>query len=461
MATFTTASTGIKPIDTLILDAGPILSSAAAPSFYLASADRILTTPAVIAEIRDAAARTRFETVWAPFVQLRSPRPESLQAVAAFAKKTGDYAVLSKTDLALVALGYEVELEVAGGDWRLRKVPGQKELNGPLPEGWGWEGKILEGEGKAEEKAEGTTSEETTSEETTSEETTLEGTTSVKPKAEEQTPEQPAEEELASKLAGVALTPESAPAVTFAEEPTTIPELTALEVADESDSDSDSDSEGWITPSNLHKHIQTAPTPNTTTAPLGTQKLTVALATTDFALQNVLLQLNLHLLSPTSLCRITHTRSTVLRCHACFLVVRNPPPTSTQSAFCPRCGGAKTLLRTTCSTDAQGVFRIHLKKNFQWNNRGNVYSLPKPQHGTSSMKGVARAPVLREDQKEYERAIRREGYHKEKDLLDEDYSPSILSGARKWGNDIALGVGRRNPNVVKRSGGGKKKKGKN
>lgn len=384
--------TSEKLIDTLVVDAGPIISSASSPSYYINSADRVFTTPAVVGEIRDAAARSRFETLWKPFVSVRTPRTESLVFVAEFAKKTGDYGVLSPTDLGLLALGYELELEVAGGDWRLRRAPGQKDLNGPLPaEGWGWDGRLI-------------------------------GAAST-------------DGDLARRLDGVRLV-----------------DAAASEAGDhggDSAQDDSDDSDGWITPSNLHQHVH--PQPTVPTSPAGAEKLTVALATIDFAMQNILLHLNLHLLSPASLARIREARSTVLRCHACFFVIRHSP--SGHTHFCPRCGSGDTLRRVGCSTDAAGGFRLHLKKNFQHNTRGTVFSLPKPVAGTCSMKGVPAAPVLREDQKEYTRAVRWEGFRKEKDLLDPDLLPGILTGSRRRGSAIRVGVGRgKNPNEVRRGG---------
>jgi RNA-binding protein NOB1 len=217
------------------------------------------------------------------------------------------------------------------------------------------------------------------------------------------------------------------------------------EVAESNEDSEDDDSDGWITPSNLHRHMH--PTPKASTAAV-VEKLTVAIATVDFAMQNTLLQMNLHLLSPTSLIRIKNVRSTVLRCHACFFVIKHPTATS---HFCPRCGSGDTLRRVGCSTDANGVFKLHLKKNFQHNVRGNVFSIPKPVAGTCSMKGVPDAPVLREDQKEYTRAVRWESYRKEKDLMDQDYLPNILSGTRRRGSAIRVGAGRgKNPNQVGR-----------
>ena len=42
----------------------------------------------------------------------------------AFAKKTGDYAVLSQTDLSVIALTYQYEVE-ANGEEHIRSIPGQ------------------------------------------------------------------------------------------------------------------------------------------------------------------------------------------------------------------------------------------------------------------------------------------------------------------------------------------------
>jgi len=398
MSTIAAATTARKRVDTLIIDTGPILSAAAAASYYLTSAERILTTPAVLAEIRDASARARFDTLWRPFIAVRSPRAESVRFVVDFAKKTGDFATLSATDLGLIALAHEAELEVAGGDWRLRSAPG-KELNGPLPEGWGWDGrKVVTQAEEAKEEVKGV------------------------------------ETELEELELGDAAGPQHRQ----------LENMQEVEASDDSD-DSD-DSDGWITPANLHRHVH----PNPAVAEsAGAEKLTVALATTDFAMQNVLLQMNLHLLSPTSLMRIKSVRSTVLRCHGCFFVIRHP---ASVVHFCPRCGAGDTLRRVGCSTDADGVFRLHLKRNFQHNVRGNVFSLPKPVAGTASMKGVPDAPVLREDQKEYQRAVKWEGYRKEKDLLDPDHLPDILTGNRRRGSAIRVGAGRgKNPNEVRRT----------
>jgi RNA-binding protein NOB1 len=180
------------------------------------------------------------------------------------------------------------------------------------------------------------------------------------------------------------------------------------------------------------------------------KKMEVAVLTTDFAMQNVILQINLNLLS-SSLMRIRHVRSVVLRCQACFLICREM-----NKQFCPRCG-KPTLTRVSCSTTNSGEFKIHLKKNFQYNSRGDRYSIPKAVHGAAHgrVKGGGKGSwgndlILAEDQKEYERAVTTEKRAKERNLMDEDYLPGILTGERlKTGGRIKIGAGR-NVNSKKR-----------
>jgi RNA-binding protein NOB1 len=83
--------------------------------------------------VRDEAARSRFQTTWSPFLKLRNPRPESIEFVTNFARRTGDLQVLSKPDIHLLALTYDLEVERNGGDWRLRNEPNQKRVNGKPP----------------------------------------------------------------------------------------------------------------------------------------------------------------------------------------------------------------------------------------------------------------------------------------------------------------------------------------
>jgi RNA-binding protein NOB1 len=486
-----------KPVHTLVLDTGAIIKNEPSVSTLISKADSLVTVPAIISEIKDAVTRSRVETMLMPFLTIRTPSPASMQFVTEFARRTGDLPVLSKPDLQIIALTYELEVERSQGDWRLRKVPGQKGLNGPIPgkEGEGKEAESKEVESKdapeveAEEKIEEQPQQESLAEETqTAAEVPEEPVAEVSPPEQQTVPQTSNDVEPVAEVAEDAQV-EGAPTVeddgpwesvpakskrsfkpkknltkafaqttiketTPAPAPTpapveTTPQIDSAQETAADQSDSESDGEGWITPANLKQKQAEDAAPNA--ADVSSQKkMEVAVLTTDFAMQNVILQINLNLLS-SSLMRIRHVRSVVLRCQACFLICREM-----NKQFCPRCG-KPTLTRVSCSTTNAGEFKIHLKKNFQYNSRGDRYSIPKAVHGAAHgrVKGGGKGSwgnelILAEDQKEYERAITTEKRAKERNLMDEDYLPGILTGERsKTGGRIKVGAGR-NVNSKKR-----------
>ena len=122
-----------KPKNTIVLDTGAIIRNDPSVSTLLSQSESLVTVPAIVSEIKDAATRSRVETTLKPFLILRTPQPESIKFVTDFARRTGDLAVLSKPDVQIIALAYEIECEKNGGDWRLRRVPGQKRVNGAPP----------------------------------------------------------------------------------------------------------------------------------------------------------------------------------------------------------------------------------------------------------------------------------------------------------------------------------------
>src|SRR2546423_14375612 len=99
----------VKPIHTIVLDSSPLLLNTPSLSTLLAKSHALVTTPSVIAEIRDPTARTRVENLYLPFITLRSPKPESIKFLKDFARKTGDAVVLSHTDIEVLALAYDLE----------------------------------------------------------------------------------------------------------------------------------------------------------------------------------------------------------------------------------------------------------------------------------------------------------------------------------------------------------------
>lgn len=418
-----------KPIHSLVLDTGPLIKNDPPASVLLARAEKLYTLPNIISEIRDAATRARVETTLLPFVTLRSPRPESLKFIADFAKKTGDYGVLSRPDMEVLALGYELECERNGGDWRLRNTPGQKGLNGRPQQEKPAADEAPEGQVQGEE-AQKTTESEQASE-------------SVKEEADGQSEPQ-AEANLSDDMQKLDLE-----AAADSEQQTTEPAPTeavqeSQSVPQPEEASEESDDEGWITPSNLKK--QQAKDGAAGTSTNATPKvLQAAILTSDYAMQNVALRINLNLVAP-SLSRITYLKTWVLRCHGCFNITKDM-----DKQFCPKCG-QPTLTRTSCSTDQHGNFKIHLKQNFQWNNRGNVFSVPKPVHGSANGRlpkhvggknGWGRDLILAEDQKEHVKALDEQRRQRKKDLMDDDYLPGLLTGHRSGGGGkVKVGAGR-------------------
>ncbi len=486
-----------KPIHTLVLDTGSIIKNEPSVSTLLNQSEILITVPEILTEIKDAATRSRVETTLRPFLTLRSPNPNSVKFVTDFARRTGDLAVLSRPDILIIALTYELECERNGGDWRLRRAPGQKRINGSPPQKDAVEVKDVGGKtagtdglekktddleepSPARESASTSIAQETPSvaretastvPETSSD--SLQATDPVQPENSSDVPtntEQdsaPSEtdarpmDDLSVALDDTTISSEQTPPQEDPTPPTdaaqdsitTTPSHpppqdsppSKIDSAHNSSSpqeSSDSDSEGWITPSNLRK--KQAEDSGASTAQTATPKtMQAAVLTTDYAMQNVLLQINLNLLSP-SLTRISHLKTFILRCHSCFQTTKDMT-----KQFCPRCG-QPTLTRVSCSTNANGEFKLHLKRNMQWNHRGDRYSIPKPVHGSSNGRvqgggkgGWGNGLMLAEDQKEYQRATTVEKKAKARDLMDEDYLPSILTGdRRREGGRIKVGAGR-------------------
>ncbi|KAL4870205.1 hypothetical protein BDV12DRAFT_166384 [Aspergillus spectabilis] len=420
-------STTMKPVHTIVLDAGPILKNNPPLSTLLAQCEELVITPSVVGEIRDPDARQRVQTLYLPFLKQRTPSPKSVSIISEFSRKTGDRAVLSRTDIEVLALAYEIECERNGGDWRLRSVPGQKQVNGKPP------AHLTKNVGEQPQEAvqTGEITEQAAVEEVTED---LKATT-LETKEQELNTETLAETEPEKRE-------ESGQALSAVQDP----QQTTEAGGEEDGAASESDGEEWITPSNLRKRQARDEAGSATAAP-EPKVMQVATMTTDFACQNVLLQMNLNLLSTATLQRIKHLKSFIKRCHACFSTTKDM-----NKQFCPRCGG-ETLTRVSCTTTANGQFQMHLKKNMQWNNRGNVFSVPKPVHGSSNGKwkggggkgGWGTELILAEDQKEYTRATTEQSrkLRRERDLMDEDYLPGILTGERnKQTGRIRVGAGR-------------------
>ncbi|NXU67648.1 NOB1 protein, partial [Horornis vulcanius] len=120
---------------------------------------------------------------------------------------------------------------------------------------------------------------------------------------------------------------------------------------EEEEEDEESDDEGWITPSNLKQAQQDMG--QCDTAPVSVQ---VGCVTTDFAMQNVLLQMGLHVLAVNGML-IRQARSYILRCHGCFRTTSDMT-----KVFCPHCGN-KTLKKVAVSVSDDGSLHMHFSRN--------------------------------------------------------------------------------------------------
>lgn len=425
-----------KLVNSIVLDTGAIIKNEPSVSTLLGKAESIFTVPAIISEIRDAATRSRVETTLKPFLNIRTPTPNSIKFVTDFARRTGDLAVLSKPDIQIIALTYELECERNGGDWRLRKTPGQKELNGPDP-------------------AKKQTIEQ--SQEARVEEPPAPSTSECQPGSPADTVDNQnpaAQEESNQSTDGVTALSSQLESTDLSEsmqdQSADTAKVDSAQNSGESQEGDDSDADGWITPSNLKKKQEQDSGVSKTQAE-EQQKMEVAVLTSDFAMQNVIIQMNLNLLSP-SMYRVKNVKTHVLRCHACFNVCKDMT-----KQFCPRCG-QPSMKKVACSTNANGKFQVHLKKNYQHNTRGDRYSVPKPVHGSANGRrdgggkgGWGNDLILAEDQKEYQNAVRQEKRNKERSLMDEDYLPGILTGDRgkSGGGRPRVGAGK-NVNSKKR-----------
>ncbi|GIL95465.1 hypothetical protein Vretimale_1490, partial [Volvox reticuliferus] len=106
--------------------------------------------------------------------------------------------------------------------------------------------------------------------------------------------------------------------------------------------------------------------------------------TADFAMQNVMLQMGLRLVSRDG--KYIHRVSRwALRCTACFFVTKE-----VGRLFCPRCGNM-TMDKVEVSVGPNGAEFFGVTKKFIL--RGTRFSLPKPKSG----RGARSNPVLRED----------------------------------------------------------------
>lgn len=176
-----------------------------------------------------------------------------------------------------------------------------------------------------------------------------------------------------------------------------------VEEEGETNDDCTDDDEGWITPGNINlakKQIDSDLLDETVSK--------VACITTDFAMQNVLKQMNLNVAALDGR-MIKQLRTFILRCHTCYKTT-----SLMEKVFCPKCGN-KTLKKVAVSVDSEGKQKIHINGRKQLTGRGTKFSLPTPKGGKH-----ANNPILFEDQRIPQQRPTRQARMKN-NPLDSDY----------------------------------------
>ncbi|PJF18366.1 hypothetical protein PSACC_01787 [Paramicrosporidium saccamoebae] len=435
----------------LVLDSGPIILNTVPTTL----SEHLYTTPEVLAELKDVATRDRL--VLYPNLVVRNPSMEALQTVREFAKMTGDVVSLSGTDLKVVALTLTLEWEMNGvASARTRPV----DLK--IHESQSMEKKTSIGSSKLSKVS--TAAVAATSGEEVSmpeDKVSLPKEEASVSKGKESLPNSVQEKE---SLSNSVQEKESLSNSVQEKESlsNSVQEKAALP-ASESESKSKSKKTSgptpdsnpveeeewdgdWITPDNIA--MVKAKASKTLSSPAAG---TVGCMSTDFAVQNVLLQMRLKVYGPEGY-RIRQVKSWLLRCHACYSITRQ-----LERRFCDKCGGA-TLLRTSYMVDAQGQTHLFLKRDFQYNLRGTKTPLPMPKAGRGG-----NTVLLREDQKEYQQAMK--SYQRQEkraakmtdlDAIDDRlatvFGGMTFKGAAKLEMPFlpVIGFGRKNPNQARR-----------
>ncbi|OWM85328.1 hypothetical protein CDL15_Pgr028115 [Punica granatum] len=113
----------------------------------------------------------------------------------------------------------------------------------------------------------------------------------------------------------------------------------------------------------------------------------VACVTSDFAMQNVILQMGLRLVAPGGM-QIHQLHRWILKCHACYTVTGE-----IGRIFCPKCGNGGTLRKVAVTVNENGIVMAAHQPRIRL--RGTKFSLPLPQGGRDA---ITKNLILREDQ---------------------------------------------------------------
>lgn len=392
-----------------------------------------------MAEIKDQQTRESLQVL--PYeIKYREPNEDDIKFVARFAKKTGDFAQLSLTDMRLIALTVRLEKEINNGA-NLREAPSQAQVLPTKLPGQAKDGAIRDMRFFGYDiKNALSTKDSTEIDNEEKENLEVDETDSVE---QSNTPEEASEpnEYEDAEQSGEEESEEG-------EVDDSASNVNEIEIGED---------EGWITKENceeIRNKLMGIKIEEDTE-----DQLAVACITGDYAMQNVLLQMGLNVISPRDGLHIRRTRQFVLRCFACFKI--NPP---TANQFCKFCGNMKTLKRVSVTVNADGTTKVHINFNKPINIRGTKYSLPMPRAGKHVIN-----PILCEDQQVPQQRKSKMAVQEKKRLTvdsilnDPDYllrsNPFSVNDVYSRGSRVNTHSRKAiNPNETRKATGNRKKK---
>ncbi|CAA7060802.1 unnamed protein product [Microthlaspi erraticum] len=409
-----------KGISTAVVDASAFIKGDQTLTKF---ADTFVTVPVVYSEISDHVSRSRLALI--P-LKTREPSSKSFSKVTKFALATGDLSTLSREDIKLIALTYELEVEV-NGTKNIRDVPPPiktvrvKRLPEKKLPGWGsndanskeWEALEEETDEKSNSNSKILPLKDLDMNIIPSDKC-FEGSSVVS----ERNHEGKMVVEGVDASQGQFDDDDSGdwtPAVSsstrrkFLRRKARREHCNALTEQElKQDQEADDKDGNLIVNGSCASEDEVAS--DTCTAPsvaddgsseqslslVALSESSVACMTGDYAMQNVILLMGLRLLAPEGK-QIRQLKRYILRCHGCYTIatprILKCDGPDIRKMFCPKCGNLGTLRKVEVTVDENGTTVAAPK----WRNtfRGDKFSLPTPKGGRDA---INKNPVLREDQ---------------------------------------------------------------
>lgn len=396
----------------VVADSGAFIRNAPLNSI----GEKIYTVPKVVNEIKDKATLQRLQFL--PYqLTPKTPSPESIKIVTDFSKKTGDYRSLSAVDIQVIALTYQLEKENVGTD-HIKTVPDSKiewtASKAMLEKPTSIAGFYLaKGKNNSRTTSESTcTSDLPEQQETSTENSDEPNNTCTCPSSasgQSQTRNQDGDSNIAEtenqtvKERGDEGTVKEGDDEGLTVTAEMLEETEEDEGIEEDEEEEEEDDDGWITPSNITSLKQ-----KMSHADQERVAVCVGCVTTDFAMQNVLIQMGLNVISVDGML-IKRAKSFVLRCFACMKITKDM-----LKEFCPYCGN-RTLQKVSMTVEEDGSIRYFLSRRKPISTKGMKHQLPLPRGGKH-----ASNPVLVEDQPlPQQRAAKKKQQHM--DVFDPDF----------------------------------------